>query len=286
MYRNSALVAFEDQVIYDYFVCHISSTLHIAQPNRRPVTDYPQQNITMCWITLSPIRRKHHHHHRDQTSDSSIEHLIRRDGVSLSGPIPTTSHPSHHNHQAKIRIVEPFEDEQHHHHHLLPHLHHHHNHHLLPHLHHKHPHMHPLHLHPTYLHGHSTKRVPLPSNPPPSRTASPARSKSREPTYRIQPISSPAPRYKTITITPDQTRTEIQETTRTALRDARPRSERRIRRVAGYEVLGRDVPWNWDSVSSAAGSSVRDGGGGGGRKGSGSSGGLKFPPFGAMDKWM
>jgi hypothetical protein len=55
--------------------------------------------------------------------------------------------------------------------------------------------------------------------------------------YRIQPIY-------------EHRAPEIRETTRIALREVRPVRERvRLRRVAGYEVLGRRVPWSWDCVS-------------------------------------
>lgn len=70
-----------------------------------------------------------------------------------------------------------------------------------------------------------------------------------------------------------------------ALREVRPehRDRGRLRRVAGYEVLGREVPWNWDCVSSSVAS-----GKGEARKSDGVKGGsgLRFPPFAAMDRWM
>lgn len=221
----------------------------------------------MCWITLTPKKRKHHHHdhhshlphfhhHHEDDHDTSIEHLVRRDRnrISFDESVQTTSFPSHHHH-SKIRIVTPSDHHLH-----LNHKHHHHHH-----------HMHPLHLHPVHLHGHGKKRVPqvAPRPPPPSRCT------SREPTYRIQPIVDP-PHYSTVVVEPDVR--EIRETTRIALREARP-ERRRLRRVAGYELLGRDVPWSWDCVSSVAesdrrGREIRRGGG------------LRFPPFGSPGSWM
>lgn len=62
---------------------------------------------------------------------------------------------------------------------------------------------------------------------------------------------------------------EVKDATRIALREVKP-ERGRLRRVAGYEVMGKDVPWDWDCVGSVA-----------------SSGGkLRYPPFGGMDRWM
>jgi hypothetical protein len=74
---------------------------------------------------------------------------------------------------------------------------------------------------------------------------------------------------------------ELRETTRVALRELRP-DRGRLRRVAGYEVLGREVPWDWDCVSSAAS------GIGTWKNGDRKQGGsrLKYPPFGNMDRWL
>lgn len=79
--------------------------------------------------------------------------------------------------------------------------------------------------------------------------------------------------------------------TRGALRDsANVRIRGRVRRVGGYEVLGKSVPWDWDCISSTVGSS---GGGGGkkkkkrqGKKKGGRGGGLMYPPFGGMEQWL
>lgn len=57
-----------------------------------------------------------------------------------------------------------------------------------------------------------------------------------------------------------------------------------MRKVGGYEVLGRNVPWDWDCVSSTVGSSVARGGGRGKKKKKGS--GLKYPPFGGVERWL
>ena len=221
---------------------------------------------TMCWITLNPKRRKHHHnHHRDHDQDPSVEHLIQRNRVSfdVDAPIPTTLYPSHHHHQQeRIRIVTP--EPRHHH----PHTHVHHRH---------HHHIRPLHLHSTKLHGPGKKRAP-PAPPPPSREPSRSRrSRSRDALYRIQPISVTNPPYRVVIAEPETE--EIRETTRIALRESRPR-ERRLRRVAGYEVLGREVPWSWDCVSSVDGRGRETGTG---RRGGG---GLRYPPFGESEDWM
>lgn len=74
----------------------------------------------------------------------------------------------------------------------------------------------------------------------------------------------------------------VRASTRSALRDVRVRG--RVRRVGGYEVLGKSVPWDWDCVSSTVGSS----GGGEKRrgKGKGKGAGLRYPPFGGMARWL
>ena len=64
------------------------------------------------------------------------------------------------------------------------------------------------------------------------------------------------------------------------MRDVRVRG--RMRRIGGYEVLGKSVPWDWDCVSSTVGSSV---GSRKGKKGKRKEG-LKYPPFGDMQRWM
>lgn len=79
----------------------------------------------------------------------------------------------------------------------------------------------------------------------------------------------------------------MRATTRSALRDVRVRG--RIRRVGGYEVLGKSVPWDWDFVSSTVGSGVVHGGGKkkpGKKKKRSGGGGLKYPPFAGMERWL
>ncbi|KAF9733119.1 hypothetical protein PMIN01_08802 [Paraphaeosphaeria minitans] len=205
----------------------------------------------MCWITLTPkpkpkpTQHHHHPHHHHPDDGSSVADLVR---VHKKGDGPRYT---------KVRIIAPIETEKHHHH--------------LDHHHHHHPQIHPLHMHPLHfpqhrhhhwkLHGHGRKRRPAPptSAPPSSRSPSACPS-PREPIYRTQ-IVEPA-------------KTEIRETTRVALREVRP-DRGRLRRVAGYEVLGREVPWDWDCVSSAAS--------GAGRRGETK---LKYPPFGNTDRWI
>ncbi|KAF2639986.1 hypothetical protein P280DRAFT_24393 [Massarina eburnea CBS 473.64] len=227
----------------------------------------------MCWIALSPKEAKKRHGHNRRTSsahESTVEEVVR------------IRHGARSPRLEKIHIVTPgisvSDEHPHYHHDHHPYIHHHHPH-LHPHLHHFHPlHMHPLHLHPDHpdhhhhkLHGHGKRRhspAPAPAPPPPSRSPSSCPS-PREPVYRTQ-IVEPQMR-------------EMQETTRIALREARPerRDRGRLRRVAGYEVLGREVPWSWDCVSSVASESKRSG-----RNERKGNGGVKFPPFGSMDRWM
>ncbi|KAF1979477.1 hypothetical protein BU23DRAFT_98569 [Bimuria novae-zelandiae CBS 107.79] len=204
----------------------------------------------MCWITLAPKPKRHHHghhHHHHSDNGSSVAELVR---VHQKGDGPRYS---------KIRIIAPVHELEKHDHDHLGHHHHHH-----------HPHMHPLHMHPIHhhawkMHGTGKKRSPAP--PPPPSAPPPSRSPSscpepREPTYRTK-IVEPATR-------------EVRETTRVALREVRP-ERGRLRRVAGYEVLGKEVPWDWDCVSSVVS------GGGGSRRGDSR---LRYPPFGTMDRWM
>lgn len=56
-----------------------------------------------------------------------------------------------------------------------------------------------------------------------------------------------------------------------------------VRKVGGYEVLGRDVPWDWDCVSSTDRSEKSPGSG---KKKGKKNGGLKYPPFGGVERWL
>jgi hypothetical protein len=77
--------------------------------------------------------------------------------------------------------------------------------------------------------------APVPAEGRPSSRCS-SDATSKDAIYRIQPIyERAAPR-------------EIQETTRIALREVRPQRTR-LRRVAGYDILSRQVPWSWDAIS-------------------------------------
>jgi hypothetical protein len=223
----------------------------------------------MCWFTLTPTKGKKHHH----SSDSScVEDLVR---VHRS--------PSRHRF-TDIKVKVPsisveMSDTHHHHPHLSPHLQHHHRHHL-----------HPLHLNPFHdhhhhdhhdrmtlkLHGSGRRRCsPPPAPPPPTRNTSHCR-----PRPRSQSPSRPRePVYRTQVFEP----TQVRETTRVALRSVQPERERgRLRRVAGYEVLGAQVPFDWDCISSTVGSNS------GGRwvRKKVKSGGMRYSPFGSMDRWM
>lgn len=248
----------------------------------------------MCWFTLSPAKSKKPRAPR--SSDSScVEQLVR---VHSNPARPRFT-------QVKVKVpssVSMDMSEQHHHpHHLLNH------HHRHPHLHvdldldhhHRH-HLHPLHLHPIHplhhhhnhhdrssftLHGHGKPRASPPPNPPP-----PTRAPSRCP-----PAPSPHPprdpTYRTQIVEPTL---QVRETTRTALQSTTDRTRGRLRRVAGYEVLSAQVPFDWDCISSTVGSSAGRGGGGkwvrmkkkGSGSGRGGGGGLKYPPFGGVERWM
>jgi hypothetical protein len=233
----------------------------------------------MCWFTLSPAKGKKQHDRR--SSDSSCaEELVR---VHRS--------PSRHRFtEVKVKMPSSISMElsDHHHHHHHPHLH--------PHLHHHHRHhLHPLHLHPIHghhhhrhhhhdrtidiLHGHGKRRCPPPPGPPPP-TRDPSTCRPRPRSRSPSPHRPREPIYRTQIVEP----TQVRETTRVALRNVESDRQRgRLRRVAGYEVLGTQVPFDWDCVSSTVGSS--SGGGRWVRKKVKSSG-LKYPPFGSMDRWL
>ncbi|KAI8939042.1 hypothetical protein NX059_004880 [Plenodomus lindquistii] len=238
----------------------------------------------MCWFTLTPIKDKNHKRH---SSDSSCaEDLVR---------VHHKSSPRFSDIKVKIpsSVTMDLEHQQHHHHpHLHPPLHHHHHHHL------HHPHLHPLHLHPVHnplhhhhlhgipgpkLRGQGRKRSsPSPAPPPPSQVPSTPPPHSHAPS--AAPPSPREPVYRTQIVEP----ATVRETTRVALRSTHTdREQSRLRRVAGYEVLGRELPWQWDCVSSTVGSSSAGGRGKWTRRrGRGREGGLKYPPFGAVEKWM
>jgi hypothetical protein len=148
--------------------------------------------------------------------------------------------------------------------------------------------MHPIHGHHHHhdldvsditevrLRGPGRKRtISSPCPPPPTREPSrcPPLSRPREPIYRTQIVQ------------PTTNTTTVRETTRAALRSVQQeRTRGALRRVAGYEVLGKQVPWDWDCVSSTVGSSRASAGGRWTRKRRPS--GLKYPPFGTMDRWL
>jgi hypothetical protein len=147
--------------------------------------------------------------------------------------------------------------------------------------------MHPIHGHHHHLglgmsditevrlQGLGRKRtISSPCPPPPTREPSrcPPASRPREPTYHTQIIE------------PSTGTTTVRESTRAALRSVQQeRTRGALRRVAGYEVLGRQSPWDWDCVSSTVGSSASGGGRWMRRR---SPSGLKYPPFGTMDRWL
>jgi hypothetical protein len=230
----------------------------------------------MCWFTLSPAKGKKHHREHRSSDSSCVEELVR---VHRS-----PSRPRFTDIKVKVPSISmELSDHHHHHPHMHPHLQHHHRHHL-----HNPLHMHPIHDHlfhphhhdrtPVRLHGHGKRRHSPPPGPPPTRDPSRCRPQPRP--------RSPVPReprepiYRTQIVEP----TEVRETTRVALGSVRPDRQRgRLRRVAGYEVLGTQVPFDWDCISSTAG-----GNSAGGRwvRKKVKTSGLKYPPFGSMDRWM
>ncbi|KAF2845428.1 hypothetical protein T440DRAFT_277042 [Plenodomus tracheiphilus IPT5] len=231
----------------------------------------------MCWFTLTPV--KHKKHKRPSSDSSCAEELVR---------VHHNSSPRFSDIKVKLPSSATMELEHQHQHHRPHHPH------LHPHLHHHHlPHLHPLHLHPIHdphpyrrhekssakLHGQGRKlSSPSPGPPPPSRDPSTCRPRSRSPSSR--PPASCEPIYRTQIVEP----ATVRETTRVALHSMQSgRRQSRLRRVAGYEVLGRELPWQWDCISSTVGSSSVDRGKRTRRNGRG---GLKYPPFGGLEKWM
>jgi hypothetical protein len=221
----------------------------------------------MCWITLTPRGNPgpHHHHHHPPPTHST-------DGSSAA-ELVKVHHNTHRTRYSKVRIAAPsliaddihHHQQYHHHHPHLPHIHPLHMHpphihpgSLFPHHHHSHHHHHPFHLH-----GSGKKRSPSHHPAPPPSCASP-----QEPVFRTQIVEPKTDR--------------VREVTRTALREVRPerRQRGRLRRVAGYEVLGRETPWDWDCVSSNVATSSP---GSTANKGDSRS---RYPPFGGMDRWM
>jgi hypothetical protein len=234
----------------------------------------PPHATDMCWFTLTPAKGKRQHRH--STDSSCAEDLVR---VHHSPKSPRFS-------DVRVRVpsisLEVEGGGNHHHAHFDAHLNHHH----------RHPHIHPLHMHPIHgnhhhlgleiddmkevrLRGSGRKRtVSSPCPPPPTREPSrcPPPSRPREPIYRTQVVQ------------PTTNTTTVRESTRAALRSVQQeRTRGTLRRVAGYEVLGKQVPWDWDCVSSTVGSSASSGGRWMRRR---RPSGLKYPPFGPMDRWL
>ena len=233
----------------------------------------------MCWFTLAPAKGKRQAH---RTSDSScVEDIVR---VHRSPASPRFT-------DTRVRMPSMSVDVQDNHALLHPHLQHQH----------RHPHIHPLLSHPIHGHyahlygghnalgfdfgnvrevklgGHGRKRS---SSPPPLSL------QPREPTRSSPPPppSSPSqePIYHTQVVQPSPPLPGVRQTTRAALR-RQPQERARLRRVAGYEVLGKQVPWDWDCVSSTGGSSAAPGGG---RWVRNRASNLKYPPFGSMERWL
>ncbi|KAF3034183.1 hypothetical protein E8E11_002669 [Didymella keratinophila] len=245
----------------------------------------------MCWITLTPTKNKTATNRA--ASDCSSAEIVRvrhspkprfsEVSISLPSTVSTSPPPDqhHHHHRDALHLHAAQ--------HLRPHA-------PLPHgvlqHHHRRPHLHPihpLHLHPlTPLHGHGKQIRIEPTCPPvpPTRNVSRCRD---PPAPCVSASSSDAgcekkePVYRTQIVEPAIVRAETGRLLREA-RDVRVRG--RMRRVGGYEVLGKSVPWDWDCVSSTVASSVV-GRADPRKKGKAKrKGGLKYPPFGRMERWM
>ena len=120
------------------------------------------------------------------------------------------------------------------------------------------------------LHGHGAKRAPAPPPPPPPPSPRSPRNRGAEWAPREEG------RYRTVVAVPgrgrERERFAVRAATSRRLEEVRVEAfrpgevGRRLRRVAGYEVLSRRVPWGWDCVER-------------GREG-------RYPPFGGAETWM
>ena len=227
----------------------------------------------MCWFTLTPVKNKKRK--RESADSSCAEDLVR---------VHHKSKPRFSDLKVKApsSVTVDFEHQHYHHPQFHPLLHHHR---------HRHP-LHPLHLHPIHgphqlhhlhaipaieLRGPGRKRCAPPAPPPPSRDSSKCRPRPRAPSPA--PCPPREPNYQTRIVEP----ATVRETTRVALRNVQSgRQQNRLRRVAGYEVLGREMPWQWDCVSSTTGSSVAGGGRWAKRSGRAR---LPYPPFSTIETW-
>jgi len=248
----------------------------------------------MCWLTLTPSKGKKSRQGRQSSDSSCVEDLVR---VHRN-----TSRQRFTDVRVKVPSSLSAEMSDNHHHHPHLHLDHHHRHHLHPlhlnplHGHHHHHHLNPFHSHHHHLnpfhdhhhhhldreirlHGNGRRRSSLPPGPPPP-TRDPSRCRPSQRSRSPAPRRPSEPIYRTQIVEPAQ----VRETTRTALGSVQPERHRgRLRRVAGYEVLGAQVPFDWDCISSTVDNSSA-----GGRwvRKKVKSGGLKYPPFASMDRWM
>ncbi|KAF2742721.1 hypothetical protein M011DRAFT_260622 [Sporormia fimetaria CBS 119925] len=98
--------------------------------------------------------------------------------------------------------------------------------------------IHPLRAHPLKLHGPGKPRLDVAVTQPWPREREQKSSPLKEPMYHFQPI---APRREPFV-------DEIRRTTRVAIKEIKP-ERKKLRRVAGYEVLSKQVPWSWDCMS-------------------------------------
>ena len=134
------------------------------------------------------------------------------------------------------------------------------------------------------LHGYGAKRAAAPPPPPPPPPPSPRSPRNRGAEWAPRGEG----RYRTVVAVPGRGRERERERERErfAVRAATSRrleevrveafrpSEvgRRLRRVAGYEVLSRRVPWGWECVEMETDEPRGRGG--------------RYPPFGGAETWM
>lgn len=235
----------------------------------------------MCWFTLTPVKNKKRKRERErELSDCSYaEELVR-------------VHHGPKSYFSDLRVKIPSSitvdlEHQHHHSQLRP----------FRRNHHTHP-VHPLHLHPIHgfhqihIHGNTpvdhcdsghkwcSPPVSPPIPPPPSRDASEHRPRPRSRASPPVARTTREPSFQTRIFEP----TTVRESTRVALRNVQSgRQQSRLRKVAGYEVLSREVPWQWDCVSNTSESSVADPKPRARRI---RRAGLLYPPFSTLEAWL
>ncbi|KAF2012394.1 hypothetical protein BU24DRAFT_276464 [Aaosphaeria arxii CBS 175.79] len=232
----------------------------------------------MCWITLLPKRKQvpkgglHHHDdpnrhsHRNYIllNERGTSHIRHIRGIERSLVPSLCAHEHEQYDDRKFDKTEPLSR-----HNFQPHL-------LA----------HSRRVHNGKLHGSGKKRARN-FDQQEIRTSSLQRARDS-----FQPVSTgfqPRPIYAPITplqtpaiMAPSSER--VRQVTRAALQEQRSGRVRNLRRVAGYDILSSDVPWDWNCVISTdatvpAKSSDRF-------PGKPTKKELGYPPFGHMSSWM